>query len=157
MKKRNKHLTSLEENISRILKPIFAKKKDNFLVISNLNKNWSKIIGDQYFKYCFPKKITFPKNKKNNAILTISASNSSIGFFLEATSNQIIQNIASYYGYKIIAEIKIVQEPKILQEEKQKTIKIVSEEKEKSIAKSTAKIQDKELKLILEKLGKSIL
>ncbi|MFT6333252.1 MAG: hypothetical protein ACJAW3_001611 [Lentimonas sp.] len=156
MKNKARHLTSLEENISRILKPLFAKKKDNFLVISNLRKNWPKIIGNDYHQFCFPKRIKFPKGKKNNAILTISASNSAIGFYLEATSNQIIENIASYYGYKIISEIRIIQEPKVLEEKKEKIPEKISPEKEKFIANSTAKIQDDALKLILQKLGKSI-
>ncbi|MFT6332627.1 MAG: hypothetical protein ACJAW3_000969, partial [Lentimonas sp.] len=48
MKKNNSNnygFRPLENKISQILKPILAKKKDNFLVINNLYKNWQKIVG----------------------------------------------------------------------------------------------------------------
>jgi hypothetical protein len=112
MKKNNSNsygFKTLENKISQILKPILTKKKDNFLVINNLYKNWQKIVGEQCFKHCFPKKITFEKGKKINGVLTIGAGNSAVSFYLEANSNQIIQSIASYYGYKIVSKIRIIQ------------------------------------------------
>ena len=153
----NQGFKTLEKNISQILKPVFAKKKDDFLVINNLNKNWQQIVGEKCWQFCFPKKIKFEKNKKANGVLTIGANNSSVAFYLEASSNQIIENAASYYGYKVVGEIRIVQEPKILAEEQQKVVHKLSESQENFIAKTTTIIQDDELKLILQKLGKSIL
>ena len=148
---------TLEKNISQILKPVFAKKKDDFLVINNLNKNWQKIVGEKCWQFCFPKKIKFEKNKKANGVLTVGANNSAIAFYLEASSNQIIENIAAYYGYKVVGEIRIVQEPKILAEEPQKIDHKLSASQENFIAKTTTIIQDDELKSILQKLGQSIL
>ena len=148
----------LEKNISQILKPIFTKKKDNFLVINNLNKNWQKVIGEKCWQFCWPKKIKFEKNKKSDGILTIGVNNSAAAFYLEASTNQIIENIASYYGYKIVTEIRIVQEPRILGENKSIEIhRNISQESQNIIAKSTSQIKDLELKEILQKLGKSIL
>jgi hypothetical protein len=147
----------LENKISQILKPILAKKKDNFLVINNLYKNWQKIVGQQCFKFCFPKKITFEKNKKTNGVLTIGAGNSSVSFYLEANSNQIIQNIASYYGYKIVDKIRIIQEPTIVEEEKEEKLEEISPEKQEFIDQSTIIIKDEGLKSVLQRLGKSIL
>ncbi len=147
----------LEKNISQILKPVFAKKKDDFLVINHLNKNWQQIAGEKCWQFCFPRKIKFEKNKKVNGVLTIVAHNSSIAFYLEASSGQIIENIAAYYGYKVVGEIRIVQEPKILEVEQKKSDAKISAVKEEFIAKSTTTIQDDELKSILQKLGKLIL
>jgi hypothetical protein len=156
----------LEKNISQILKPIFIKgkktkfflAKDNFLVINNLNKNWQKVIGEKCWQFCSPKKIKFEKNKKADGVLTIAANSSAIAFYLEASTNQIIENIASYYGYKIISDIRIIQEPRILGENKSIEIyKNISQESQDLIANSTLEIKDLELKEILQKLGKSIL
>ncbi len=149
---------SLENKISQILKPIFVQgknRKDNFLVIGNLNKNWQKIIGEKCWQFCSPKKIKFEKNKKAAGILTIAVNNSATAFYLEASTNQIIENIASYYGYKIVAEIRIIQEPKILVAEKpDEIIKDNIVQNQDLIANSTAIIKDAELKDILQKLGK---
>lgn len=151
------HLEPISAKISQILKPIFLKKKDNFVVVNNLQKNWQKIVGEQCFQFCSIKKIQFEKNKKAGASLYIRAYNSAVAFYLEANSNQIIQNIASYYGYKIVAQIKIIQEPKNIDLVKEvvKASKI-SVEQQKIIEDSTDKINDKELKLVLQNLGKVI-
>jgi len=146
----------LEKSVGQILKPVFAKKKDNFLVINNLNKNWQQIVGEKCWQFSSPKKIKFEKNKKSGGVLTIGASNSGVAFYLEASSNQIIQNIAAYYGYKVVGEIRIIQEPQILEATQQKISYQISPEQENFIANSTNIIEDEELKLILQKLGKSI-
>ncbi len=152
----NKGFVKIENSISEVLKPIFTKKKDNFLAINNLNKNWQNIVGEKCWQSCFPKKITFEKNKKNNGVLTISASNASIAFYLEANTSQIIQNIASYYGYKIVDAIRVISEPRVTEEIKKKDVIEVSPERQNFINKSTAIVKDDELRSILQKLGKSI-
>ena len=146
----------LDKNISKILKPIFFKKKDDFLIINNLQKNWQNIVGEKCWQFCVPKKIKFEKNKKANGVLNIGAGNSSVAFYLEANSNQIIQNIAAYYGYKIVGEIRILQEPKILQMEEERAEYKISAEQENFIAQSTTIIKDEGLKSVLQQLGKSI-
>lgn len=160
-KSRDFYFSPLENKISQILKPIFSKKKDakknNFLIINNLNKNWQKIVGEKCWQFCHPKKIKFEKNKKSAGILNISAHNSSIAFYLEANSNQIIQNIASYYGYKIVAEIRIIQEPQNLVAVPTKIVKIINQKQQDFISDSTTKIKDANLKNILQELGKSII
>jgi hypothetical protein len=148
---------SLEGNVGQILKPVFANKKDDFLVITNFNKNWQQIVGEKCYQFCFPKKVKFEKNKKSNGVLTIGATNSSIAFYLEASTNQIIENIASYYGYKIISEIRIIQEPKILEEKMEKIMIPTSDHNQNLIANLTLPVKDLELKSILQKLGQSIL
>jgi hypothetical protein len=150
----------LEKNISQILKPIFvkgAKTRDDFLVINNLNKNWQKIIGEKCWQFCWPKKIKFEKNKKVNGVLTIVVNNSATAFYLEASANQIIENIASYYGYKVVGEIRIIQEPKILVENKSVEInQNISQKNRDLINDATLAIKDQELKSILQQLGTSI-
>ena len=155
--KQNYGLMPIEKHISQILKPVFVKKKDNFLVIRNLNKNWQKIVGTRCWQFCSAKKINFAKNKKSDAVLTIATSNSAVAFYIEANSNQIIENIASYYGYKIVSEIRIIQEPANLAEKPIVIAKKISQEQQDFIAKSTSIIKNEELKLVLQQLGSSIL
>jgi hypothetical protein len=153
----------LETQISKILKPVLVKKKDHFLLMKNLNKNWQKIIGEKCWQFCAPKKIQFADGKKfgkkSHGTLYIKAYNSAMAFYLEANCNQIVENIASYYGYKIIEQIKIIQEPKnILTNNNQEKIEQkISPEKQNLITKKLDNIKDLELKNILQKLGTSIL
>jgi hypothetical protein len=85
-KKRSFGLQTIEEKMSHLLKPIFQGSKKEFILINNLVKNWSQIVGPKYAKFCAPKMVSFEKNK-SGAKLTISVFNSSVGFFLENNSN----------------------------------------------------------------------
>jgi hypothetical protein len=148
---------ALEKHISQILKPVVINKRDNFLAISNLNKNWQKIIGGKCWRFCYARKIQFSKNKKSNAILTIAVHNGAVAFYLEANASDIIENIASYYGYRIVSEIKIIQEPANLAEQPKMITKNINPKQQAFITQSTAIIKDDGLRLALQQLGNSIL
>lgn len=147
----------LEDNIGQIIKPISRKKKDNFFIVNNLAKNWQNIVGEQYSKFCKPQKVNFNHDKK--AILTISASNSAVAFALESKSQDIIEKIAIYFGYKLVSSIKITQtlrEAEKSTTNSTKDLKILSNEDENLILQLTQEVKDKNLQEILQKLGKSI-
>lgn len=154
-------LSPIENSITEIIKPIFLKKRDDFLIISYLNKNWSGIVGEKFFQFCKPKKVKFSnrsKNKKNSKTLYINAYNPSIAFYLEANSNLIIEKIASYYGYKIIDEIKIFQELTDIESKNKKPEEVkINKEDEKRICDLTTKIKDPELKSAITRLGMNII
>jgi len=153
--KKYQGFVQVEEKISNILKPILGRKKSNFVVISALNKSWINIIGEKFHQFCAPKDITFPKNQKNNGTLIIKAYNSATAFYLEINSNQIIERIAVYYGYKVISEIKIHQEPKDIKFSKIEDK--INPDQQLLIDQSISQINDPELKLILSKLGQQVL
>lgn len=157
MKQQNYGFVPLENKINQVLKPIFLGRKDNFIIINNLNKNWQKIAGEKCWQFCFPKKIKFEKNKKANGILTIIAHNSAVAFYLEASNNQILENIAAYYGYKIISDIRIIQEPKIFGLQPVIYAKEINEEQQALIETATKTITHDGLRSILQELGKAIL
>jgi hypothetical protein len=147
----------VEEKISDILKPLLSKKKNNFAVINGLNKAWMNIIGEKFQQFCAPKDVKFSKNQKNNGTLIITAYNPSTAFYLEANSSQIIERIAVYYGYKVISEIRIYQEPKDIKFGKTEDKTKISPYQQLLIDQSTSQINDPELQLILSKLGRTIL
>jgi len=145
----------LDDNISKIIKPISKKKRENFVILQNLTKNWPEIAGQKYYQYCYPKKIKF--NQNNTAILFIGAYNSAIAFALEGNKNYIIEKIASYFGYKIVTDIKILQELKEIKLQKVKKSRKLDDKEEKFIKNNTLKIKDQELQSVLKKLGELIL
>ena len=149
----------IEKQINKILKSSFVKKKGNFIIINNLIKNWQQIIGKQCFELCAPKKVKFDKGRKNNGVLTITAKSSAAAFYIEINSSQIIENIASYYGYKIISKINIIQhlqDIKNLNIPTSKTIVKITQDQQNLIDKKTESIKNNQLKLILQQLGTSI-
>ncbi len=153
-KKRSFGLQTIEEKMSHLLRPIFQGSKKEFILINNLVKNWSQIVGTKYAKFCAPKMVNFEKNK-TGAKLTISVFNSSVGFFLENNSDIIIERIATLYGFKSINRIIIKQEPKNIEME-QLDKKINDKNIEKMVDSTLENIENKELEATLKKLAEDI-
>ncbi len=146
---------SIEQKLSNLLSRIFSGSKKEFIIINNLTKNWSEIIGDKYSKLCYAKSVSFDKIQKN-AKLTISVHNAAVGFFLENNSEVILERIAVFYGFKAINKIIIKQEPKNIIDRKSNEIEL-SADKEKFLAERISVISDQDLAQTLKKLGREIL
>lgn len=145
----------IENKITNLLKPLFKGQKNNFIIINNLAKNWEKIVGTKYHKFCEIKSIKFYKNK-SKAKLTISVFNSAVGFFLKNNSEILLERIASLYGYQVIDKIIIKQEIKEVEDFTEKEINL-SEKEENRLYESVKDIKDKDLAQSLMKLGRNIL
>jgi len=146
-------LQTIDNKISSVLKPLLNNSKKEFIMINNLVKNWSQIVGKKSAKFCTPKIVNLDK-KTNGLKLTIAVYNPATGFFLEQNSEIIIERIAILYGFKTINKIIIKQEPKEINfTETEKTLTI---ELNNKIDKSLENIENKELSATLKKLAKEI-
>lgn len=124
-------------------------------MLNNLVKNWEEIIGKKYAEFCYPKSISLGK-EKNAAKLTIAVYNPAVGFFLENNSEIILERIAVSYGFKSIKKIIIKQEPKDIDSNKTREIKL-PQAQEKFLQERIAEVKDEELAATLQKLGREIL
>ncbi len=155
MKRTSFGLQPLEQKFSDLLKPLFAGSKKDFILINNLTKNWSEIIGKKYAKLCYPQSVKFAKTEKT-ATLTVGVYNPSVGFFLESNSESIVERIAVLYGFKSITKIIIKQDPKNIASDKPIEIKL-SQAQEKNLQEKIEKVSDQNLAETLQKLGREIL
>lgn len=146
---------SIDQKLSNLLKPLFSGAKKEFIIINNLVKNWPEIIGKKYANSCYPKSINFDKSQKS-AKLTIAVHNSSVGFYLENSSEFLLEKIATLYGYKAISRIIIKQEPKQVESNIKKEINLSKEQQEKLNSKID-NIHNSDLADILRALGSDIL
>ena len=154
MSKSSYGLQTLDQKISNLLKPIFSGSKKEFIIINNLVKNWEEIIGKKYAGFCYPKSVSFEKNAIG-AKLTIAVHNPSIGFFLDNSSDFIIEKIATLYGHKTISRIIIKQEPKDVGSKIEEEIKL-SKKQQNELDDALKDVTDPQLAAILDKLGKDI-
>ena len=153
-RRRTYGLEPLEGKLSNLLKPIFQGSKKEFIIINNLVKNWSDIVGEKYAKFCQPKVINFNKSQKS-AKLTISAYNPSIGFFLDNNSEMILERISSLYGFKNITKIIIKQEPQNVKRKKVEEVRL-PEKEENFLKEKIAGIENQGLAETLQKLGREV-
>jgi hypothetical protein len=143
---------TIDQKISSLLKPLFHSGKKEFILINNLVKNWPEIIGKKYAQFCYPKSVTLGKE---GGKLTVAVYNSAVGFFLESSSELIIERIAGFYGFKSIVRIIIKQEPKIINISNVSEIKL-SEVQENFLQEKVAAITDLDLAQTLQKIGREI-
>ena len=155
MSKKFYGMQSIDQKLNNLLTPIFSGSKKEFVIINNLVKNWAEIVGAKYSKLCYAKTVSFDKTQKS-AKLTIAVHNSAVGFFLDNSSEIILERIATFYGYKAITKIIIKQEPKIIKSADTSEIKL-SQAKENFLMEKISGIEDQELAATLQKLGRSIL
>lgn len=153
-KKKYQGLNNIGYSIGSLLKPISNK---NLSLIIPIIKNWEGIIGTKYNKFCEPEKIRFKKGERGNGELYISVFNPAIALYLDANELYICEKIASYFGYKIVSKIRLVQRPKIVKninlqnsiKEKKYSTKLLNE-----VNQLTSKVENPILKQSLEELGK---
>jgi hypothetical protein len=154
MSKKSFGLQTLDQKLSYLLKPIFSGNKKEFVLVNNLTKNWEEIIGKKYAKFCYAKSVVFSKDKTIGGKLTIAAHNASVGYFLQNSSELIIERIASFYGFKSITKIIIKQEPKDF--DRKVEIVELDAKGEEFLQETISGVEDEELAKTLQKLGRMI-
>jgi len=123
-----------------------------------LNKNWSNILGEKYYKYCKPKKVFFKKNQKNNGILYLEVYNPVLSMYIDSNKKFILDKINMLFGYKAIGDIKIKQVPKIIEEYcKKKVAKVIDKKEEEELLGKVNQSMDERLREELEELGRGLL
>ena len=155
IKNKKNFARSIEENINQVLQPLFSGSKKEFILINNLVKNWSQIIGKKYARFCTPKMVSFSKDHKS-AKLTIIAYNSAIAFFIENNSELIIETIASLYGYKTINKIIVKQQPQNIKNLNESKI-ILNPFQEEYLQKKISNFENNDLAQTIADLGRDII
>jgi len=94
---------TLDQCIEPLTRPIF---KTQGLAGSRIVSDWASIVGPGLAAHTMPEKISFPKGQKTGGTLVISTEN---GFAteLQHMSPQILERLASYFGYTAISRITI--------------------------------------------------
>jgi len=123
-----------------------------------LNKNWLEIIGERYYKYCKPEKIYFKKNQKGNGVLYVVVYSPVLSMYIDSNKNFILDKINTFFGYKAVADLKIKQVPKLVEDYcKKKKTKTVNKTEEQEFLSNVNQSMNEGLKEELEELGRSML
>ena len=88
--------------LPRGVKGILKKNGYNYSEIIN---KWNFLVGKNIANYCYPKSIKMSQaNKNGTLILSVQRGNE---LDIEYSKKDIINKINSYFGYKLISEIKL--------------------------------------------------
>ena len=106
IKQRNKSiqgLRSFKDTLPTSIKKIIKKKGHIF---SETLSNWKYIVGDELFKFCYPKSFKNSNKFGVNTLLVMVKRGQEVD--LEYSKKQIIDKMNSYFGYTVVEKLKLV-------------------------------------------------
>ena len=141
-------LRSFGNTLPRGVKGILKKNGYNY---SEIISKWNMLVGKEISNYAYPKSIKMKKRDSNGTLVIAIKRGNEID--IEYSKNEIINKINSYFGYKLIDEIKIkvsnFEDKKIINK---KNLSKFSKDFEKQIN----KIKNNEIRNSLSQLLKTI-
>ena len=105
-KQRNKTiqgLRSFKDTLPTNIKKIIKKKGHIF---SETLSNWKYIVGDELFKFCYPKSFKNSNKFGVSTLLVMVKRGQEVD--LEYSKKQIIDKMNSYFGYAVVEKLKLV-------------------------------------------------
>ena len=124
-------LRSFGNTLPRNVRSILKKNGYNY---SEIISKWNSLVGKDIANSCFPKSIKMSRENKNGTlILSVERGNEIIA---EYSKKEIINKINSYFGYKLIDQIRLqTYNSKKKKERKQNTLSKSSKKFEEKINK----------------------
>jgi len=147
------------KDISHVLdnytKPFFKRRG---FAENKIITDWEKIVGSTLAKYSTPRKLTFNRDKRADGTLHIEVYDSGMAMQMTYIEPVVIEKIATYFGYRSVVKIKIIQKPSPMMEEdifEYKAPKI-SAEKQTAMEALLDGVEDEDMRKVLLSLGSNI-
>tara|TARA_Y100000590_G_scaffold282743_1_gene318073 strand:+ start:218 stop:700 length:483 start_codon:yes stop_codon:yes gene_type:complete len=137
-------LRSFGNTLPRGIKGILRKNGYNYSEIIN---KWSLLVGKEISNYSYPKSIKMSQANKNGILILSVQRGNEIN--IEYSKKEIINKINSYFGYKLVSEIKLQTFNTTSKKEKKKNI---LEKHSKNFEKKISEIENKDIRNSLTQL-----
>ena len=144
---------ALGRELEQLVKPVY---KQQGFTEHRLLTEWDKVVGRALAAGSVPKKLTFPKGKREDGVLQVAVSSGAKALELQHMQPMILERICVFYGYKAIVKVVFVQDSSLQPPPKpRKTpVKKVSSDK---VAALVAGCEDDALRQALASLGSEII
>ena len=97
---------SISATVEKITRPIFGKRGFGQ---GTMIANWKNIVGDVLAGHTFPEQISYPRNQRNNGTLHLRIDSPALALELQHIETQLLDKINTYFGYRAVAHIRIIQ------------------------------------------------
>jgi len=139
-------LRSFGNTLPRSIKRILKKSGYNY---SEIISKWNFLVGKDISNYCFPKSIKMTqKNKSGTLVLSVERGNE---INVEYSKKEIINKINSYFGYKLINNVRL-QTFNSMNNKEKKGEKNILNESSKKFKKKIDEIKSKDIRDSLSQL-----
>ncbi|HAA92128.1 MAG: hypothetical protein CMM48_11290 [Rhodospirillaceae bacterium] len=119
---------------------------------AGLITDWKTIVGPEIARASLPEKLTFPRNKRDSGILRLKAEGGA-ALEIQHLEPQILERINSYFGYRAVTRLQLVNGPVPKANESPPTGRTAAASSDES---SELKIVDPKLRQVLERFGNSV-
>ncbi|MFC7334360.1 DUF721 domain-containing protein [Rhodocista pekingensis] len=128
----------------------------NGLAFGGLLTEWATIVGPRLADQTTPLKLTFPKGRRDEAVLHLRVS-SPVALLLQHEEPQVLERINAFFGWRAVVRLKLVHGgPALKPAAPARPLRRLSAEEEKDIAGRTAEVPDPDLRDALERLGRAV-
>jgi hypothetical protein len=116
--------------------------------------DWAAIVGPDLGKATQPLKLTFPRNERTDATLTIDVIPAR-AIEVQHMMPQLLERVNTVFGYRAVATIKMVQRPPN-RATSLANLRPLSPTEETDLTALTSLVPDGELRSALERLGRAV-
>ncbi len=150
-------LRNMDAVVGAFARKILGKKA---FIEADVIANWSDIVGEELAKLTKPIKIEFKKDERKGGVLHIEAASGAMALELQQKSKIVLSKVNVYFGYEAVDRLRIMQNLQIVKNislsSDNSEKKLVSEEEENYIRQQLEGINNPELCVALDKLGRAI-
>lgn len=139
--------------LNKVMKGPFAKR--GFSQTEILSR-WPTIVGPMLAQHSCPERLTFEREKAAGANLLVRVEGA-FGLELQHLAPQVIERINTYFGYRAVARLSILQGPIPRQSPRPRAAaRGLTPAEEKSVVDAVAATRDPELAQALAALGRAV-
>ncbi len=145
---------TISSSVEKITKPIFGKRGFGKATIVN---DWAHIVGDTLARHTVPEQISYPSSSRSEGTLKLKIDSSALALELQHLIPQLMDKVNTYFGYRAVAKVQIIQGPVPEQKEPEEETAALSEEDSRRLEEKLAFVSDPDLKAALTALGAAVL
>ncbi len=155
--KRTRWAKPLAQPIDRLTKGLLGK---HGFTHAQIVTGWPDIVGAEMARHTQPEKIVFSRDGVSGGTLHLKTDSGALAMELQHIEPQVIERINTFFGYRAVVRIKLLQGPlphRNRGDAKDKTQpRPLSPAEARELSQTVACVDDPELQEALERLGQSI-
>ncbi len=153
---RRKGALHLGEIVARVIEPVTARRG---FAKADLIAVWPEIAGPMHAHCTAPEKIVWPRHAPADdppAGTLIIRADGPRAIFVQHELPQIVERVNAFFGYRAVAQARIVQGPVGARAPQPPVPRPIDEAADRRIASETAAVEDDGLRAALTRLGRGV-
>lgn len=151
--RRGKGLRALASDLPRVTKKAVGRRG---FADGALLTDWPRIVGNDLAKASEPLRLTFPKRQERSSGTLVLRVEPGLAITLQHLEPQLLERVNSFFGYRIVSRLKLLQGPVRPRSQVAEKIELPSDpDIERRVAERLRSVSDEDLRTALARLTES--